>query len=73
MNTCVQAEALTINLVARMIDAKVSTVISLQNELVTSVVTTCLYTSSLSVNGHSISAINPENILIGGETTLAMA
>lgn len=27
----------------------------------------------ISVNGHSLSAINPDAALIGGETTLAMA
>jgi hypothetical protein len=33
----------------------------------------CLPHIKISINGHSLSGVNPEGLLIGGTTTLAMA
>jgi hypothetical protein len=74
MNTNVQADTFCIGLVASMQEVKVSTVINLlPNRHITYVDTVCLSLFQLSLNGHSISAINPEKSLMGGMTTLAMA
>jgi hypothetical protein len=74
MNTNVQADTFCIGLVASMQEVKVSTVINLlPNRHIAYVDTVCLPLFQLSLNGHSISAINPESLLIGGTTTLAMA
>ena len=70
MNTCVQAGPLTVNVVATMVNTKVSTSISLMMTVAKQVETTCLHHFNLSLNGHSISAINPELALTGGMTTL---
>ena len=70
MNICVQAGPLTISVVAKMVNSKVST--STPNVLTVAklVETTCLHPFNLSLNGHSISAINPELVLTGGMATL---
>jgi hypothetical protein len=73
MNTCVQAGPLTLCLVARLGDVNVSTTISFVDNFVAVVELTCLPLTKLTINGHSISAINPESVLLGGTTTLAMA
>ena len=73
MNTCVQAGPLTISLVAILGAVKVSTTVS-KIEMVTPIVElTCLPLFKLTVNGHSISAINPESTLLGGMATSVMA
>jgi hypothetical protein len=70
MNICVQAGPLTLNVSVEMIGSKVST--STPNVLTVAkqVETTCLHAFNLSLNGHSISAINPELALTGGMATL---
>jgi uncharacterized membrane protein len=73
MNTCVQAGPLTLSFVAKLGDVKVSTTISFIDNFVAVVELTCLPLTKLTINGHSISAINPELVLTGGTTTLAMA
>lgn len=73
MNVNVQAGSLTLGLVATMSDARVSTVVSFATIQTGNVETTCLSFAPLAVNGHSISAINPESTLTGGMATLAMA
>lgn len=73
MNTCVQAGPLTLTFVAKLNDVKVSTTISFVDKICPVVELTCLPLTKLTVNGHSISAINPELVLLGGTTTLAMA
>jgi len=73
MNKCVQVGPLTISLVAKLGAVKVSTTIS-KIEIVTPIVElTYLPLTKLTVNGHSVSAINPEPVLIGGMATSAMA
>jgi hypothetical protein len=74
MNTNVQADTFSIGLVATMEKVTVSTVINLlPNRHITHVDTVCLSLFQLSLNGHSISAINPENSLMGGMATSVMA
>ena len=73
MNICVQAGPLTLNVSAEIVNAKVSTSISLMMTVAQQVETTCLHAFHLSLNGHSISAINPELALTGGMATSAMA
>ena len=73
MNTCVQAGPLRISLVAKLGAVKVSTTISFVDKICPVVELTCLPLTKLTVNGHSVSAINPELVLTGGTTTLAMA
>jgi hypothetical protein len=73
MNTCVQAGPLTISLVAKLGLVKVSTTVSIIDMVTPIVELTCLPLFKLTLNGHSISAINPELILLGGMATLAMA
>ena len=72
MNTNVQAEALTIGFKAEMVDAKVSVVIGISNRFVVTATDTFRLSSVVSINGHSLSAINPD-VLIGGEATLIAA
>jgi hypothetical protein len=73
MNVNVQAGSLTLGVVATMSNAKVSTVVSFATFHIGNVETTCLSFAPLTVNGHSISAINPESTFTGGMATLAMA
>jgi hypothetical protein len=70
MNTCVQAGPLTLSVVATIVNVKVSTSISHVMTVAKQVETTCLHHFNLSLNGHSISAINPELALTGGMATL---
>ena len=69
MNTCVQAGPLTVSLVAILGDVKVSTTITTFDVNGPLVELTCLPLFKLTVNGHSISAINPELALLGGMAT----
>ena len=69
MNTCVQAGPLTVSLVAILGDVKVSTSITTFDVNGPVVELTCLPLFNLTVNGHSISAINPELVLLGGMAT----
>jgi hypothetical protein len=73
MNICVQAGPLTISIVAKMVGSKVSTYTPNVFTVAQRVEATCLHHFNLSLNGHSISAINPELVLTGGTTTSAMA
>jgi hypothetical protein len=72
MNTSVQAGAMIVSLAATMIDAAVSTLNEVNSYPTLRVDTTCLALSIISINGHSLSAINPD-VLIGGEATLIAA
>jgi hypothetical protein len=69
MNICVQAGPLTLSVSAEIVNPKVSTSISLMT-VAKLVETTCLHPFNLSLNGHSVSAINPELVLTGGMATL---
>ncbi len=70
MNICVQAGPLTISVVAVMVGSKVSTSTSHVLTVAKQVGTACLHPFNISLNGHSISAINPELVLTGGMATL---
>lgn len=71
MNASVQAGPLENFVSAEFTDVKVFTSITHITSLFPSVVNmTCLPLSIISINGHSLSAINPDNILIGGMATL---
>jgi hypothetical protein len=73
MNICVQAGPLTISVVAKMVGSKVSTYTPHVFTVAKHVEATCLHLFNLSLNGHSISAINPELVLTGGMATSEMA
>ena len=72
MNARVEAGPLTLSLNAVVIEPTVNTQVkaAISHGAVT---WTCLSLAPLSVNGHSISAINPQSTLTGGMATLAMA
>jgi hypothetical protein len=73
MNTRVQAEVLTLGVIAEMVNPKTLVVINVidSNPYLTKAI--CLPHIKISINGHSLSGVNPEDLLIGGTTTLAMA
>lgn len=73
MNVRIETGSLTIGLSANFIEPTIKVEISSNVEHVLLLTWTCFILPSVSVNGHSISAINPELILTGGTTTLAMA
>ena len=73
MNICVQAGPLTLDVQVEMINSKVSTFTHHVFTVAKHVETTCLHHFNLSLNGHSISAINPEFTLTGGMATSVMA
>jgi hypothetical protein len=74
MNTCVQAGPLTINIMADMVSPSVSILYTPIVLTVAKLVeTACLHPFSISINGHSLSAINPKSILIGDKATLIAA
>lgn len=75
MNTCVQAGVLTLGVVAEIIQPKTSVVVIVADNTLSTHITEvlCLPQPKLIVNGHSISAINPESFSLGGLTTLLMA
>jgi hypothetical protein len=72
MNTCVQAGPLTLSFVAVINEVKVSTtnVVMVVSNFVDN---TCLHTFKVSVNGHSLKAINPDFDKVGELTTLIAA
>jgi hypothetical protein len=72
MNTVVQAETLTLGVVITIGNVTVST--SILYNVVANVETICLHTfNTISINGHSISAINPEFLKVGELTTSFVA
>jgi hypothetical protein len=71
MNISVQAGALEICIGAKIVAPRVSTVISFSTPTLQPL-GSCLAPTIVSINGHSLSAINPD-VLIGGEATLIAA
>jgi len=74
MNANVQAGPLTISLRAEIVDVKVSADIIIPVDFRTSTDMTCLPNPTvISINGHSLSAVNPNKTLLGGKATLIAA
>jgi hypothetical protein len=72
MNAVVQASPLTLGVVATLNDVSVS--VSIYKYVAVITETPRLHTfKTLSINGHSLKAINPEFKKVGELTTLAMA
>jgi hypothetical protein len=71
MNISVQAGALEICIGAKLVTPKVFTVASFSTHTLQPL-GSCLAPSIVSINGHSLSAINPD-VLIGGKATLIAA
>jgi hypothetical protein len=73
MNARVEAGSLTISLTAQIVEPTVKVSVKTAYTNVLRSTWTCLNSAPLSVNGHSLSAINPELVLNGGMATLEMA
>lgn len=69
MNTRIEAGPLTFSVEAEMVNATVHTIVTSNISHVIFCEMTCLSPVSISINGHSISAINPELSLVGGMAT----
>lgn len=69
MNARIEAGPLTFSVEAEMLNVTVFTQVILDNSHILSCEMTCLSPATISVNGHSISAINPELSLLGGLAT----
>ena len=73
MNARVEAGPLNIGLTGKMVEPTVKVAIKVVNQPVLRSTRTCFSLATPSVNGHSLSGINPEALLNGGMATLAMA
>jgi hypothetical protein len=71
MNISVQAGVLEIHIGAEIVTPRVLTVTSFSTPTLQPL-SSCLAPFIVSINGHSLSAINPD-VLIGGEATLIAA
>jgi hypothetical protein len=70
MNVRVEAGSLTISLTGTVIEPTIKVEIKTLAQQVLQTKWTCFTLAPLSVNGHSVSAINPELALTGGMATL---
>ena len=73
MNARVEAGPLTIGLIAEIVEPTVKVVIKAVHSLNLRSTWTCFSLATPSVNGHSLSGVNPESVLTGGMATLATA
>jgi len=73
MNARVEAGSLTIGFTAQIVEPTVKVSVKTAYVNVLSSTWTCLTQATPSVNGHSLSGVNPELVLTGGMATLAMA
>lgn len=73
MNARIEAGSLTIGYTAEIVEPTVKVSVKTAYVNVLRSTWTCLNSAPLSLNGHSISSINPELVLLGGTTTLVMA
>jgi hypothetical protein len=73
MNARVEAGPLTIGLTANIVEPTVKVEIKAVHSLLVCSTWTCFSLATPSVNGHSLSGVNPELALTGGMATLAMA
>ena len=73
MNVRVEAGSLNISLKSCIVEPTIKVEIRPEHIQSLRSTWTCFTLAPISVNGHSLSAINPELILNGGMATLAMA
>lgn len=73
MNARVEAGPLTIGFTANIVEPTVKVEIKAVHGLILCSTWTCFSLPIPSVNGHSLSGVNPESVLTGGMATLAMA
>lgn len=73
MNARVEAGPLTIGFTAEIVEPTVKVVIKAVQSLNVRSTWTCFSLATPSVNGHSLSGVNPESVLTGGMATLATA
>jgi hypothetical protein len=70
MNARIEAGSLTICFNAQMVEPTVKVEIKTAYTNALTSTWTCLNSAPISLNGHSLSAINPELVLTGGMATL---
>jgi hypothetical protein len=73
MNARVEAGPLTIGLTANIVEPTIKVELKAVHSLLVCSTWTCFSLATPSVNGHSLSGVNPESALTGGMATLAMA
>lgn len=73
MNVRVEAGPLTINVVAIVNDVVVSTQFNVFSSHAVAAGWTCFSLAPISINGHSLNAINPDFAKVGELTTSALA
>lgn len=71
MNVEVRVGSINVGFKATMVEPTLATTIRVSVEIPVS--HTHQVSTVISINGHSLSAVNPDVALIGGEATLAMA
>lgn len=72
MNVEVRVGSINIGLSAKLVKPTLTT--SSKISVATTIThTQCVVSTVISINGHSLSAVNPDRMLIGGETTLVTA
>jgi hypothetical protein len=73
MNARVEAGPITVGFTANIVESVVKTTIKTAHKSLDYSTWTCFSLATPSVNGHSLSGVNPESILTGGMATLVMA
>jgi hypothetical protein len=73
MNARVEAGPLTIGLTANIVEPTIKVELKAVHSLTLCSTWTCFSLPTPSVNGHSLSGVNPESVLTGGMATLATA
>lgn len=73
MNARVEAGSLTIGYTAEIVEPTVKVTIKTAYVNVLRSTWTCFNSAPLSLNGHSLSSVNPDSVLIGGMATLVIA
>jgi hypothetical protein len=73
MNVRVEAGPLTFSVIAEIVEPTIKVEIKVLHNQTLCSTWTCFAPTPISVNGHSLSAINPESVLTGGMATSVMA
>lgn len=73
MNVRVEAGPLTFSVIAEIVEPTTKVEIKVLHNQTLCSTWVCFAPTPISVNGHSLSAINPELVLTGGMATSAMA